>query len=51
MVFFISKYKAIFKLRGFFLKVSLTIFLYKQKLTWQVDFEGVKNYMQLCGKN
>ena len=41
MVFFISKYKAIFKLRGFFL-ISLTTFIYRQKLTWQVDFQRCK---------
>ena len=47
MVFFMSKYKAIFKLRGF--DFMNYIYIQRHKLTWQVAVmsNGVKNYMQL----
>ena len=48
MVFFISKYKAIFKLRGF---DFINYIICRHKLTWQVDVQRCKNYMQLYGKN
>ena len=49
MVFFMSKYKAIFKLKGF----DFMNYIYIHKLTWQVAVmsKGVKNYMQLYDKN
>ena len=51
MLFFMSKYKAIFKLRGF--DFMNYIYIQRHKLTWQVAVmsKGVKNYMQLYDKN
>ena len=43
MVFFISKYKAIFKLRGFdFIHSKLHFPVHRHKLTWQVDVQRCK---------